>query len=97
VKAVLIVYGQVLADELLGQLDALGIRGFTRWSDLQGRGTATGDPHMGSHTWPALNGALLCVLQEEQVAPLLAALRALDAGAAGHGLRAFVWSIEQVI
>jgi hypothetical protein len=96
VKSVLIVYDQVLADELLGQIDALGIRGFTRWSDLQGRGTASGEPRMGSHTWPALNGALLCVVRDEQVASLLAALQALD-GAAGHGLRAFVWSIEQAI
>jgi hypothetical protein len=96
-KSVLITYNQILADEVLGELDALGIRGFTRWGDIQGRGSVSGDPHMGSHTWPTLNGALLCMVADDAVTPLLDALRGLDSAAEQHGLRAFVWHVEQSI
>jgi nitrogen regulatory protein PII len=96
-KAVLIAYHQILADEMLGVLDAQGIRGFTRWSDVQGRGSDAGEPHMGSHTWPALNGALLCVVDDAQVAPLLDALRNLGRAAEAEGIRSFVWAIEQAV
>ena len=94
-KSIFIVYNQILSDELIELLDELGIRGFTRWNDLQGRGSTTGEPHLGTHTWPALNGALLCVVEDSRVAPLLAALRTLDSG--NRGLRAFVSPVEQVI
>ena len=93
-KSVFIAYNQILSDELLELLDELEIRGFTRWTGVQGRGSEAGDPHMGSHTWPALNGALLCVLPDDRVPPLLEALRTLDDAAERHGLRAFVWSVE---
>lgn len=96
-QAVMVVYDQVLAEELLDSLDEMGIRGFTRWNDIQGRGSETGNPHMGTHTWPALNGALLCVLPEEQTPPLLAALRELNDKAEEHGLRAFVWPVEVAV
>lgn len=91
-KAILIVYNQALDAEVLELLDRLAIRGFTRWRDVQGRGSHTGNPHLGSHSWPALNGAMLCVVEEAQVEPLLEALEALDAE--DRGLRTFVWSVE---
>lgn len=94
-KAIMITYHIVLAEEILATLDRLDVRGFTRWSDIQGRGSHTGVPQMGSHTWPGLNGAMLCVVEDEQTPPLLEALKELDEEE--RGLRAFVWPIEQML
>ena len=96
-KSIMIVYNQVMSEELLDLVDELDVRGFTRWRDVQGRGTKCGDPHMGTHTWPALNGAMLCVVEDERVDTILEALRALDREAERRGLRAFVWNVEQAI
>ncbi|MFU8803933.1 MAG: PG0541 family transporter-associated protein [Bradymonadaceae bacterium] len=94
-KSIMIVYNQILDEELLDLLDSLSIRGFTRWNDVQGRGTRTGDPHMGTHTWPSLNGAMICVVEDDQVEGLLEAIKDMDADE--RGLRAFVWHVEEAI
>ena len=96
-KAVMITYNQVLEREIQELLDARSIRGFTRWVDIQGRGTETGEPHLGTHTWPALNGAVMAVVDAEEVDGLLDALRALDEEYPDRGVRAFVWTLEAVM
>lgn len=93
-KAVMIVYNQVLERELQELLDGLQIRGFTRWVDIQGRGSEDGEPHYGSHTWPALNGSILTVVDAEKVEELLQALRDLNEEYPDRGVRAFVWNVE---
>lgn len=59
-----------------------------------GRGSKTGEPHYGTHAWPSLNGAILTVVPDEKVKPILEDLKALDATSDVMGIRAFVWNIE---
>jgi len=96
-KAVFIVYNQALTEAISSILDRNQIRGYTKWADVQGRGTFHGEPHFGSHTWPAMNSAILAITEEERVEPLLANLKKLDTKAEQQGLRAFVWNIEEMI
>ncbi|HSV76004.1 MAG TPA: hypothetical protein VLH37_08190, partial [Bacteroidales bacterium] len=63
--------------------------------ETKGRGSTTGEPHMGSHTWPALNSAIMAVVDEEKVPLLLEAVRLINAKSELQGIRAFVWNIEQ--
>jgi len=96
-KAVFIAYNQALTEAVNSIFDRHQIRGYTKWADAQGRGTDTGEPHFGSHTWPAMNSAILAIIEEERVEPLLESLKKLDAKAEQQGLRAFVWNIEGMI
>jgi len=96
-KAVFIAYNQALTDAVNNLLDRRGIKGFTRWEEVHGRGSHTGEPHFGSHTWPAVNSAILAITEEEQVKPLLASLKKLNAKAEQQGLRAFVLNIEGMV
>jgi hypothetical protein len=96
-KSLFIAYDQAHADQLMVLLDRLNVRGFSRWEEVQGRGTVQGEPHYGSHAWPALCSAMLCIVRDEQVEPVLAALHALDQETPKLGLRAFVWNVEQTI
>lgn len=94
-KAIMITYNQVLNAAIVALLDELDLRGFTRWTDVEGRGSDTGEPHLGTHIWPALNQAMLCVVADEAVDPLLEGLQKIDPR--DRGLRAFVWPIESAI
>jgi len=96
-KAVFIAYNQALTEAVNSILDRQNIRGYTKWADVQGRGTYDGEPHFGTHTWPAMNSAILTIIEDEWVATLLASLKKLDTKAEQQGLRAFVWNIEDVI
>ena len=96
-KAVFIVYNQALTEALNSILERNHVRGYTKWADAQGRGTNGGEPHFGSHTWPAMNSAILAIIEAEVVEPLLASLKRLDSKAEQQGLRAFVWNIEGMI
>lgn len=96
-KAVFISFYQAFYEEVLDVLDAQEIRGFTSWNDVQGRGTYTGEPHYGTHAWPTVNSAVLTVIADEKVKPLIEALRKLDESAEQQGLRAFVFSAEDAM
>ena len=96
-KAVLIVFNQAHTEGVEYMLDQLEIRGHTWWNDDRGRGTETGDPRMGTHTWPEMNAAALVVIPDEKVEPLLDGVKRLDEINQEVGVRAFVWEILQTV
>ena len=93
-KSVLIVFNQASTERMEYMLDTLGIRGFTFWENVQGRGHETGDPHRGTHTWPELNNAIITIVDDAKVDDLLTSVRKLDKRNEEVGIRAFVWNIE---
>ncbi len=93
-KALFISYNQALTDRIQEILDRRGIRGFTKWALTEGRGSFTGEPHYGTHTWPSMNSSVLAIVEDDKVGPALEALRALDAELSMQGCRAFVWNVE---
>lgn len=93
-KAVFIVYNQAQTEKLEYLFDRLDIRGFTRWTDLTGRGSVDGPPHMNTHTWPEQNSASLTVVEDHKVEPILEGVKKLDEVNKDVGIRAFVWNIE---
>ena len=81
--------------EIADALETLGVRGFTMWQDISGRGTQTGLPHLGSHAWPTMNNAMLTFVEDDQVDDVLGKIRAMDEETPDLGLRAFVWNVEK--
>ena len=75
-------------------LEAHGQRGFTRWQNIDGRGTVNGLPRYGNHAWPEMNHAVLVMVKDEKVEKILSDLKAKDESSPLLGLRAFVWNIE---
>lgn len=93
-KAVFISFNQANTDRIAYMLDKLGVRGFTWWENVQGRGSVSGDPRKGNHTWPEMNSAVLTMVPEEKVDSLLMAVKKIDEINHEIGIRAFVWNIE---
>ncbi|MBP6066266.1 PG0541 family transporter-associated protein [Bacteroides sp.] len=96
-KSVLITFDQAHYERILAVLDRLNCRGFSHLERVQGRGSKTGEPHYGSHAWPAMCSAIITVVDDAKVDPLLEALRQLDLQADKLGLRAFVTNVERSI
>ncbi len=96
-KSILITYDQAHHEAILDALDRTGCRGFTSLGTVQGRGSRRGEPHYGTHAWPALASAIITVVEDDRVDPLLARLRTLDEAKPRLGLRAFVWAVEATL
>jgi nitrogen regulatory protein PII len=94
-KAVFIVYNQAQTEKVEYLFDKLNIRGFTRWTDLTGRGSVDGPPHLNTHTWPEQNTARLAIMEDDKVPAVLDAIKRLDEENPDVGIRAFVWNIEE--
>ena len=92
-KALFVSYNQALTDRINKHLDDHGVRGFTRWALTEGRGTHDGEPHYGTHAWPAMNTSILAIVEDEKISPLLDALRVIDETTKQQGCRAFVRDI----
>ena len=96
-KAVLIVFNQANTERVEFMFDRLEIKGYTWWSDVKGRGTDTGDPRMGTHTWPEMNSAALAIIPDDKVTVLLEKTKKMDEINKEVGVRAFVWDILQTV
>ncbi|MCQ2137794.1 MAG: hypothetical protein MJY60_03730 [Bacteroidales bacterium] len=96
-KSVFIVFNQAFTSRVEYMLDQLGVRGFTFFEQVQGRGSVAGEPHRGTHTWPEMNSAVITVVEDDKVDDLLQTVRKLDARNTEVGVRAFVWNIEQTV
>ena len=96
-KAIFIVYNQAHTEKVEYMLDRLELRGYTQWNEVYGRGSVNGDPHMGTHTWPEINNAVLTVVEDDKVDVVLEKVKKLDAVNEEIGVRAFVWDVLQVV
>lgn len=94
-KCIFIAYDQAYYMEIVETLEEMGCRGFTLWTSVAGRGSETGEPHMGSHAWPVMNHALLVMVEDGKVDEILDMLKEKDELTPELGIRAFVWNIEK--
>ncbi len=93
-KSIFIAFDQAYYDQIIALLSTNHVRGFTEWESVKGRGSKTGEPHFGSHAWPSQNSAIITIVDDVKIKPILADLRDLDATSKQMGIRAFVWNIE---
>lgn len=95
-KAIFIACSQAYNEEIIEVLESFGQRGYTRWTEVGGRGSSDGIPHLGSHAWPDMNHVVLTFVEDDDVAgKILEALHEKDLESKDLGLRAFVWNIEK--
>ena len=96
-KALFIVYNQAYNQEIVEILEQFGQRGYTVWSEIGGRGSVDGEPHLGSHAWPTQNHALLSVMDDSLASKVMQKLREVDASSPALGLRAYTLGVEDAL
>ena len=92
-KSVMIVFNQANTERVEYMLDVLGIRGFTFFEEVQGRGSKNGEPRRGTHAWPEMNSCVITIVKDEQLDTLLEAVKKLDKRNEEVGVRAFAWDV----
>ncbi len=96
-KAIMIIYNQANTEKVEFMLDKLGIKGYSLWENVQGRGTNTGVPHLGTHAWPEINKSVLAIVGDNLVDSVLDAVKKIDAINEEVGIRAFVWDVIKTV
>jgi len=96
-KAIMIIYNQAHTEKVEYLLDKLGIKGYTLWENVQGRGTNTGVPHLGTHAWPEINKSVLTIVDDDKVDLVLNNIKRIDAVNFEVGIRAFVWDVLKTV
>ncbi len=96
-KAVMIVYNQAHTEKVEYLLDQLGIKGYSLWENVQGRGTTSGVPHLGTHAWPEINKSVLTIVDDGIVDSVLENVKRIDAVNDEVGIRAFVWDVLKMV
>ena len=94
-KGIFIAYDQAYNMEIADAIEEIGVRGFTMWNDIAGRGGFSGLTHLGNHAWPTMNNAMLTFVPDEKVDEILEKLKAMDEETPDLGIRAFVWNVEK--
>ena len=94
-KGIFLAYDQAYNMEIADAIEQIGCKGFTMWQDIAGRGSETGEPHLGNHAWPTMNNAILTFVPDDKVDEILSMVRAKDEETPALGLRAFVWAVEK--
>lgn len=92
-KCVMIVFNQSNTGRVEYMLDVLGIKGFTFFEQVQGRGTNGGEPRRGTHAWPEMNSCVMTIVDEDQMDVLLESVKKLDMRNEEVGVRAFAWDV----
>ncbi len=92
-KMIVIAYNQALDDEVMDALAKSGLKSYTKWTGVLGKGTASG-PHLATHVWPKANNVLAVATPEGVVEPFLEQIRKLRAELGAEGIKAFVLPVE---
>jgi nitrogen regulatory protein PII len=96
-KAIMIIYNQAHTEKVEYMLDKLKIKGYSLWENVQGRGSNTGVPHLGTHAWPEINKSILTIVDDELVETVLEKVKKIDTVNEDVGIRAFVWDISKMV
>ena len=96
-KAIMILYNQAHTEKVEYMFEKLGIKGYSLWENVQGRGSRTGVPHLGTHAWPEINKSVLTVVNDELVDTVLEKVKKINAVNDEVGIRAFVWDVMKMV
>src|SRR5664280_2164871 len=96
-KAIMVIYNQALTEKIEYMLDKLGIKGYSLWENVQGRGTSTGVPHLGTHAWPEINKSIITIVEDNIVDSILDTVKRIDEINDEVGIRAFVWDVLKTV
>jgi nitrogen regulatory protein PII len=96
-KAIMIIYNQAHTERVEFLLDKLEVRGYSLWENVQGRGSQSGVPHLGTHAWPEINKSLITIVEDDIVDTILDKIKKIDSINEEVGIRAFVWDILKTV
>lgn len=94
-KAVLIVHNAALDVEINELLRSAGVESYTKFPNVLGRGRRS-EPRLDSEVWPGVNCGTLVVAEDNQARAVMACVRRMRETFGAEGVKAFLWTIEEM-
>lgn len=94
-KMVMVVYNEAMDDEVMEVLERCVMKNYTKITGALGKG-ATSGTHHDNDIWPGKNNILYVACEASQADQMLACCRNLRTMLGKEGVKAFVWSLDQV-
>jgi nitrogen regulatory protein PII len=94
-KLLLIAYDEAHDRNVMRVLAAAEAHNYTRWINVQGKGTASG-PHLGTPVWPKQNHVLAVAVEDHQAQQIVEGVKKLRDTLPLKGVKAFVLPLEAV-
>ncbi|MDD2688619.1 MAG: hypothetical protein PHT41_00505 [Candidatus Omnitrophica bacterium] len=95
IKMVMIAYNEAIDDEVMEVLENCGLKNYTKTKGVFGKGTTSGT-HMGDDIWPGRNNILYAACQENEAKQLVSCMKELRKELGKEGVKAFVWSLDEL-
>ena len=94
-KLIMICYNEAIDDEVIELLEQADVKGYTKWTKVQGKGKTSG-PHLITAIWPKANNVVAAVLPEEVASAVFGKVRQMRKKLGSEGIKAFMWQIEDI-
>ncbi len=95
-KLLLLNYYVGIHQEVMELLDRVGVRTYTRWTEVEGRISGR-EPRENSHVWPGTNSAMMVVVEEHVADELVREIEALNSGTQDEGVDVYVLAVERAL
>jgi len=93
---IFIIYDADFDDDIMNIINFSGIKGFTKWDRVLGRGRGV-EAKMDDAVWPGFNSTIVAAVNKEDQGPFLENLKKLSKELKGKGLKAFTFPVEEII
>jgi len=94
-KMVMVTYNEAIDDDVMEALDGCGLKNYTKIKGVFGKG-ATSGTHLGDDIWPGRNNILYAACQENEAKQLVSCVKELRKKLGKEGVKAFVWSLDEL-
>lgn len=94
-KMIMIAYNEAIDMEVMEALEQCRLKNYTKFEGVYGRGSTSGT-HLGTDIWPGRNHVLYVAAPEQDVAQLLKCIRKLRTRYGREGVKAFVWTLDEM-
>lgn len=95
-KMVIVVYNEVLDEEVVDCFNKCGINGYTKIPVAYGKGLSSGG-HFGNDIWPGKNIVIFCACEDEVAMKIKEEVEVFKERFKKEGVKAFFFSIEDMI
>jgi len=94
-KMVMVAYNEAVDLEVMEMMENLNLKDYTKVMGVFGRGETSGT-HLGNDIWPGRNNILYAAVPENSAKQLVSAVREMRTKLGKEGIKAFVWSLDEV-
>ncbi|OGW75137.1 MAG: hypothetical protein A2Z72_06915 [Omnitrophica bacterium RBG_13_46_9] len=95
VKMVMVVYNEVMDIEVSEILNQCAMQSYTKLAGVYGKGNVSG-VHLGTDVWPGRNNVLYIACEEKDARQIVSCVKELRKKLGREGVKAFVWSLDEV-